>query len=123
MVYLHKYRKLVLTVFGALLVIYLLVPTVTPTPLERTLRSELEVCEMMDGMAQSLRDQAQLRRIELVKELQAFGLDKRIEFQTPLAELVEAEVSGDRGVSVGIRNEISQICAEIERELVAVGEQ
>ena len=101
-------------------VIYVWSSVTAPSPLEKSLLDQLEVCERMDRMAESLRTTVQPFRVTLVKELQEFGRDKRFEFQAPLAELVEAEVSGARNLSIGARNEISHICAEIESELQTV---
>ena len=72
-------------------------------------RDSVKLCGVLEDFNEDWRE-LEIKSIPRSIELKELSLSESSVFETPIAELVEAEISGDRTGSVGIRHEISRIC-------------
>lgn len=76
-------------------------------------RDSVSLCRDLDRYTKTWREKSIGFRESRALELQKKSLDESSIFQTPVAELVQAEAAGESGVSIGIRRDLSRICDQV----------
>jgi hypothetical protein len=115
--FIFVHRRKILVLLAIVFVVYLFNLSTEKMDEPLLVRDSVNLCEELDdyndrwGEVRSFTaEKAQVLRLLGAHELQEKSLDESSIFQTPVAELVQAEFDRDTAVSVAIRRDLTRLC-------------
>jgi len=110
LLFIYVHRKALLIGMAVLFALYLFNASSKTADGPPLVRDSVKLCRDLDRYNDRWREREIGYRVSRALELQEKSLKESSIFQTPVAELVQAEVEGETGVSIAIRRDLSRLC-------------
>lgn len=115
-IYIHK-RK-ILAFFAVVFVLYLVNMNTEKVDAPPLIRDSVSLCKELDDYNEKWRGKSVGIRTSKAIEIQEKSLAESSLFQTPVAQLLQAEIEADAGASIGVRRDLSRLCDQVDNGLL-----